>query len=208
MQALGVASMQASEAQSTVCLPHRSSTDTESEYRPFPDVERRNLFQQVLEVPLMVWALRLPVGARVLEVGCGGGVALPVLARRLRPRRLVGLDIDAERLERARLRIRGLEARVELHAGDVRELPFADASFDLIVDFGTSYHVARRAQALREIARVLAVGGRFVHEARLSQLLSHPVRSWGRRLPWHAVPQLVLERHAALWASRVRTALR
>ena len=192
------------EAPSTVCLPQRGRTDAESEYLPFPDRERRNVFQEVLEVPLMVWALRLPVGARVLEVGCGGGVALPVLARLLQPRRLVGLDIDAPRLERARLRIRGLEARVELHAGDARELPYVDGSFDLVVDFGTCYHVARRAQALREIARVLAVGGRFVFETRASQRLSHPVRSWGRRLPWRAVPELVPERHALLWASRVK----
>jgi len=95
---------------------------------------------------------------------------------------------------------------VELRAGDVRELPFADASFDLVVDFGTCYHVARRAQALREVARVLAAGGRFVHETRLSQLLSHPVRSWGRELPWDAVAELALERRALLWASRVKRA--
>ena len=90
----------------------------------------------------------------------------------------------------------------------MRGLPFPEASFDLVVDFGTCYHVSRRAQALREIARVLAVGGRFVYETRPSQLLAHPVRSWGRRLPWDAVPELVPDRHALLWASRVKAGWR
>jgi len=180
--------------------------DTDPEYLPFPDVARRNSWQESLELPTMVWALQLPGGGRVLEVGCGRGVALPVLSRLLQPRRLVGLDVDTSLLGRARERVKPLGRAVELRAGDVRELPFADASFDLVVDFGTCYHVARRAQALREVARVLADGGRFVHETRLSQLLSHPVRSWGRELPWDAVAELVVERRALLWASRVKRA--
>ena len=180
--------------------------DTDPEYVPFPDVARRNSWQESLELPTMVWALQLPGGGRVLEVGCGRGVSLPVLSRLLQPRRLVGLDVDTSLLGRARERVKPLGRAVELRAGDVRELPFADASFDLVVDFGTCYHVARRAQALREVARVLADGGRFVHETRLSQLLSHPVRSWGRELPWDAVAELALERRALLWASRVKRA--
>ena len=174
----------------------------EPSYRPFPDIGRRNAWQETLEVPALVWALGLREGCRVLEVGCGRGVALPSLLRLLRPRRLTGLDIDGALLEHARSRAEGLE--IELIEGDLRFVPFSDASFDLVVDFGTCYHVSRRAQALHEIARVLAQGGRFVYETRLNQLLAHPVRSQGRTLPWHAVPELVPDRHALLWASRVK----
>ena len=173
-------------------------------YRPFPDKGHRNFWQEHLEVPVLVSALSLPEGRRVLEVGCGQGVALPPFARLLRPTHLAGLDIDTDLLERARTRVAGQGLAIEVLEGDVRQLPFADASFDLVVDFGTCYHIARRGQALREIARVLAVGGRFVYETCASQLLSHPVRSWGRKLPWRAVPELVAERHALLWASRVK----
>jgi ubiquinone/menaquinone biosynthesis C-methylase UbiE len=178
----------------------------DEEYRPFPDVDRRNLFQETLEVPAMVRALGLPQGQRVLEVGCGRGVALEPLLRRLRPKHLTGLDVDRALLEIARARLEGaaLEREIELQMGDVRALPFPDASFDLVVDFGTCYHVARRERALREIARVLAPGGRFVHETRLSQLLAHPLRSFGRFLPWEVVPELAPERHALLWATRVK----
>jgi ubiquinone/menaquinone biosynthesis C-methylase UbiE len=180
--------------------------DADPEYQSFPDIARRNSWQESLELPAMVWALQLPTGGRVLEVGCGRGVALPVLSRLLRPRRLVGLDVDTSLLGRARERTKPLGRAVELRAGDVRELPCPDAAFDMVVDFGTCYHVARRAQALREVSRVLAAGGRFVYETRLSQLLSHPVRSWGRELPWDEVPELVLEKQALLWASRVKRA--
>jgi ubiquinone/menaquinone biosynthesis C-methylase UbiE len=181
-------------------------TNPEPEYQPFPDVDRRNRWQEALEVPAMVRGLGLPEGRRVLEVGCGRGVALPPLVRWLRPTRLAGLDVDPGLLEiaRSRLREHALERDVELVLGDVRELPFDDGSFDVVIDFGTCYHVARRPRALREIARVLAPGGLFAHETRASQLLAHPVRSFGRRLPWQAAPELRPFKHALLWASRAR----
>jgi len=176
------------------------------EYRPFPDVERRNAWQERVELPLMVAALGLPAAGRVLEVGCGRGVALPVLARLLRPRRLVGVDADRSLLELARKRCGVPAGVVEVRRADVRALPYPDASFDLVVDFGTCYHVARRHQALREIARVLADGGLFAYETRLSQVLSHPLRSLGRGLPWPAAPELAPRRNAGLWALRERRA--
>jgi hypothetical protein len=61
--------------------------------------------------------------------------------------------------------------------------------------------VAAPDRALNEIARVLAPGGRFVHETRLSQRLAHPIRS-RTRLPWRAAPRLTRDRTAVLWSAR------
>ncbi|HUF35028.1 MAG TPA: class I SAM-dependent methyltransferase [Gemmatimonadales bacterium] len=176
------------------------------EYRPFPNEEGRNSRQAWLEIPVMVRALGLPQGGRVLEVGCGRGVALPVLHRLLHPTRLVGLDLDAASLREARTRRAGAGIDAELVPGDVRRLPFPDAAFDLVIDFGTCYHIARAEAGLAEISRVLAPGGLFVQETPLGQLLSHPVRSFGRRIPWRLVPLLERHRTAIIWSARRRVA--
>jgi len=173
----------------------------EVEYRPFPNEEGRNSRQTQWEIPALVKALRLPRHTRILEVGCGRGIALPVLDRLCAPRRLAGLDIDEELLAEAADNLREHGTEAELLCGDVRQMPFPDEAFDVIVDFGTLYHIARSQTALDEIARVLAPGGTFVYETKTSQLLSHPVRSRGRRLPALADHGLRHRRWAMLWAS-------
>ncbi|MDQ3724598.1 MAG: class I SAM-dependent methyltransferase [Actinomycetota bacterium] len=150
----------------------------------------------------MVWALGIPSGKRILEVGCGRGIALPVIERLCEPRLLVGLDIDPELLAEAEGNLREHGTAAQLCAADVRRMPFSDGAFDVIIDFGTLYHIARPQAASAEIARVLAPGGMFVHETMASQLLSHPVRSRGRRLPRLEHDGLRRKRWAMLWAAR------
>ena len=164
------------------------------EYRPFPDEVGRNSAHGDIELPVMQRVLGLPRGLDVLEIGCGRGHGTSALRTLLAPHRLVGIDIDREAL----LDVRG----AEVHVADVRALPFLDASFDLVFDFGTLWHIARPLDALREIARVLRPGGRFVHETKLNQLASHPLRSLARQVPWSAV--LREERTTLLWSVRVK----
>jgi SAM-dependent methyltransferase len=176
------------------------------EYTPFPNVEARNGLHAGIEVPLLLRALRLPTGGRVLEVGCGRGVALPVLAERLAPAALFGLDLNPMLLEAAALRLDAAGIPATLLEADIRAIPLETSSVDLVVDFGTCYHVSGGVDgaraALSEIARVLRPGGLFVHETPVAQHLAHPVRSFGRRLPWRVAPTLVRERTAVLWAAR------
>lgn len=172
------------------------------EYRPFPDRGRRNALQRTLELPLFLALLGVPSGARVLELGCGRGIGLGVIHERRRPARLVGIDADRSLLDQAAAAVSGSGA--ELVHGDVRRMPFPDRSFDVVVDFGTLFHVGRPAAALREVARVLAPGGLFCLETPLNQALSHPFRWGGRTLPWGAVPELRRGRSALMWSSRVR----
>lgn len=174
------------------------------EYEPFPNDEGKNALQERLEVPALVRTLGIPSGGRMLEIGCGRGIALPGLARLCEPEALVGLDIAPELLDEARMHLDGSDVDCDLVCGDVRRMPFDDGSFDVVVDFGTLYHIARPELGLFEVARVLRPGGIFVEETKLSQALSHPSRSRGRRIPWEADPRLAVSRSAGLWTARVR----
>ena len=109
---------------------------------------------------------------RVLDVGCGRGLLLIGAAKRLPRGKAVGLDLwQAEDLSAnsaaataANARSEGVEARVEVVSGDMRKMPFADATFDVIVSSMTIHNVYtedERRQALSEIWRVLKPGGRF-----------------------------------------------
>jgi len=151
----------------------------------------------------MAWALSLARGVRLLEIGCGRGAALFSLARCCAPVRLAGVDIDGVALANAATHLRDHGVECDLLLGDVRSLPFDDGSFDLVADFGTCYHISRPEEALAEVQRVLADGGQFVYETRISQLMSHPVRSFRRRLPWPATSSLKPSRRRLLWSSRV-----
>lgn len=177
------------------------SVSTADEYRPFPEKPDRNTRQQNLEVPLFVRCLGLRGYARILEVGSGAGIALPVLHRLCTPDIIVGLDVDGAAIDAAAELTAPLHPRVELLRADVRAIPVRDAFFDAVVDFGTCYHIARCGDALTEIARVLRTGGVFATETKLSQFLSHPLRSHGRALCLSAAPTLRLKRHCGLWMS-------
>jgi SAM-dependent methyltransferase len=93
--------------------------------------------------------------ARVLEVGGGEGELAERIVRELGTD-LVGLD-QSERMVEIQ-RAKGIDARV----GDVQELPFADADFDVAVAAWMLYHVPDLDRALAELARVLRPGGRLV----------------------------------------------
>lgn len=173
-------------------------------YETFPNQERRNFLQTHLEIPMLLRALPLPMGAAMLEIGCGRGVGLARFAELCQPCRLAGIDIDPALIGIARGRLAGVDTAIDLVEGDARALPFEEAEFDVVVDFGTCYHVDHPELALSEVARVLRPGGVFIHETRLAQLLAHPIRATRRKLPWSRVPELAVDRSAALWTSRRR----
>ena len=173
-------------------------------YRAFPNLPHKNVLQRCVEVPALVRALAIPHGRRMLEVGCGRGVALPALARLCRPAYLAGLELDCGAFAEAARTVAATGTAADVFQADVRSMPFPDESFDVVLDFGTCYHVERPEQALAEIERVLAPGGVFVHETLAGQALAHPVRSLGRGLPWEAAPRLAESRTALLWGSRVK----
>jgi len=107
-------------------------------------------------------------GGPVLELGCGTGrIALPV-GRNGTP--MVGIDLSARMLLRARTRVRraGLGRLVRLVRGDIRHLPFPDGHFALVMaPYGILQSLIGEADlraTLRAVAAVLQPGGRLVLE--------------------------------------------
>jgi SAM-dependent methyltransferase len=119
-------------------------------YRDEPEAE--------VDAAFVVEHLSGPRPRAVLDLACGAGRHTAALRRR--GYRTLGVDLSMTLL--ARMLARGLP-RV---AGDMRGLPFTDASFDWVLNFFTSfgYFEAEREnfRVLEEIARVLAPSGRFV----------------------------------------------
>ena len=131
---------------------------------------------------------RLRGDERVLDVGCGRGLILHGAARRLRRGRAVGIDVWAARDQTgndprttlANAAREGVAGRVDVQSADMRMLPFADASFDAVLSSLAIHNVRgadARAQALREIVRVLKPGGRLAlqdiaHTAEYARVLA------------------------------------
>lgn len=93
-------------------------------------------------------------GRRVLEVACGAGLGLGMVAEKARW--LVGGDYTAEPLAAAQAHYRGVVPLVRL---DAHQLPFADGSFDLVLCFEAIYYFPRPLEFLTECRRVLAADG-------------------------------------------------
>lgn len=97
----------------------------------------------------------------VLDVGCGTGALLRLLGRRAR--NVVGVDIskDMRMLARSRVHQSGL-VNCTVRNGDVCDLPFDDASFDLVVLDEVIIATDKPIDGLREVSRVLQRHGRLV----------------------------------------------
>jgi ubiquinone/menaquinone biosynthesis C-methylase UbiE len=94
----------------------------------------------------------------VLDVGCGTGALLRRLAARLPDAELAGVDPAPRMLAESRKRLDG----VRLERAAAERLPFADASFDLVVSAMSFDHWAEQKLGLAECARVLRPGGSLV----------------------------------------------
>lgn len=107
-----------------------------------------------------VGAMSLSPGDRVLEVGVGTGLNLPLYPRDVR---VVGVDVSGPMLAKAhqRMRIMGM-TNVELHEMDAGELTFPDESFDHVYAPYVVSVVPNLAAAMAEMKRVCRPGGSLV----------------------------------------------
>lgn len=160
--------------------------------------------------------LQLRGDEHLLDLGCGRGAVLLMAAAYLPRGRASGVDIwsskdqsgNAMSTTRANAMAEGVAERIELHTADMRELPFADQSIDLIVSSVAIHNISDargRERAIDEAWRVLRPGGRLLiadisksrqYRKRLNELGASVVRRhlgwrmwWGG--PW--VPTLLID---------------
>jgi arsenite methyltransferase len=97
----------------------------------------------------------------VLEVGCGTGATARYLAQKLGCR-IMGVDIRQSMIDQARERVAraGVEPQVEFRVADATDLPFEDATFDVVLVESVTTFIEDKAAALGEYSRVLKPGGR------------------------------------------------
>ncbi len=126
----------------------------ESPERFDPDVDSGTLVHAE-HAARYLWAAQVAAGRTVLDAGCGSGFGSEILADGT-PEHLVALDIAQEAVTRTTAR---LGDRATVTRADARDLPFSDASFDLIVCFELIEQISEGHRALAEFARVLRSDG-------------------------------------------------
>lgn len=111
----------------------------------------------------------------VLEIGVGMGADLVQWARA--GARTAGIDLTERAVALTRERMRGEGLTADVRVGDAEDLPFPDASFDLVWSWGVLHHTSASTRALRDAARVLRAGGRYA-------VMVYHRRSWVAAAAW------------------------
>jgi SAM-dependent methyltransferase len=147
------------------------------------------------------WGLRqvtVDPEATILDVGCGGGRTVRTLAGM--GKRVYGVDLSATSVAAARRLNADLIAagRVDVRQAGVSQLPFADASFDLVTAVETHYYWPDPVHDFQEISRVLRPGGTFLIIADTYRNQSY---SWVVMLPMLLLGAryLTLDEHRAMF---------
>ena len=128
-----------------------------------------------------LWQLgRLSRGERVLDLGSGAGTDSLIAAQMVGERgRVIGIDMTVEMLAKARAAAAEAGvANVEFVETEAERLPFADASFDVVISNGVIDLIPDKDAVYAELHRVLVPGGRLQVA---DVTIQHPVSEEGRR---------------------------
>lgn len=115
--------------------------------------------------PVSLWGLKhLNINSDdvVLDVGCGGGININRMAENAK--KVYGIDYSIESVKLSREVNEKLikEGKVEIQEGNVKSLPFEDATFDVVTAFETVYFWPDIEKSFGEVKRVLKPGGTFL----------------------------------------------
>jgi ubiquinone/menaquinone biosynthesis C-methylase UbiE len=153
---------------------------------------------------IVLEALNLRTGERVLEVGCGGGHLTSEAAKFVGPTgRVCAMDISPDQSAAAQQRCAEL-AWVECRTADIASLPYGDAQFDVVIAVQVLEYLTDLDAGLRQLHRVLRPGGRFLvvatdwssvvwHSENASRM-QRVLRAWAPHTPCLNLPSILAAR--------------
>ncbi|MFT5419930.1 MAG: ubiquinone/menaquinone biosynthesis C-methylase UbiE [Candidatus Endobugula sp.] len=95
----------------------------------------------------------------ILDVGCGYGHSLVELDKRFKPKKIIGLDVDPELVERTKKNLPHCTCEVELKINNACKIDLPDHSVDMVLCHQTFHHIIDQENAIKEFYRVLKPGG-------------------------------------------------
>lgn len=146
----------------------------------------------------------------LLDIGCGRGQILKLLATRAN--RAVGVDIDSDatRLARTELMLAGLQ-NCSLRSGDMYRLPFGDDDFDTIILDDVIVDAEHPVRALTEARRVLKPKGRLIVLLAIGERSAAELQSqlaeWSRTAGLRLAPARLAPKKYPQWLLSVATAM-
>ncbi len=154
------------------------------------DLVARRLLRGVYRRLAADVAVSTPDSATVLDIGTGPGVLLAELARSRPDLTLIGVDLSADMVSAAARNLAPFGARASVEQADVAELPFADASVDVVVSSLSLHHWDRPREAIAELRRVLRPGGQLrIYDFPFAPFDVVESESWDRSLFSGAAPE-------------------
>jgi len=140
----------------------------------FYDRSRVNIIQRIWHPRRFKWisSLAKPVSGRMLDIGCDGATLTELVAEKCKPMEVVGIDLAQESVAYSKKK----RPDFQLAVAHAEQLPFGDATFDMVFCSEVLEHVDRPEKMLAEIRRCLKRDGYAIVEV--------PTETWLWKTTW------------------------